>query len=445
MAALSRPTPRPASASPAPLSAAQARRIFLDAQGLARSRPGRRVGPRQFTEYLERQGVLQLDTVNVFARAHYMPLFSRYGAYAFRELDQFLWGDARGHSAHAFEHWGHEASVMPLELLPAMHMKMRTTSSWQVSTGARLEKERPGLIAAVRAAVEADGPVTAGELEHLAPRERPRGTWWDNSHVKAALDYLFITGDVAASRLPSFTRTYDDTQRAWGVPGASEGSWGVEPEAARQTLFDRALAACGIGTPRDLADHFRLLSPSGMGLADAARWADSAVERGLAEWVSVEGWPEPAVLAVGEASDEAPRHRAASDPGRATGAALLSPFDPVCWYRPRLQRMFGMDYRIEIYTPAPQRVYGYYTLPFLLGDQIVGRVDLKADRKARLLRVEATWREERAVAGARRRSDAEIARALAAELDLARQWHGLEDVVVAERGNLAAELARALG
>lgn len=428
----------------AALSAAQARRIFLHAQGLSRARPARRVGARQFAEYLERQGVLQLDTVNVFARAHYVPLFSRYGPYAMRELDAFLWGNARGHSAHAFEHWGHEASVMPLDLLPAMHMKMRTRSSWQVNTGARLEKERPGLIAAVRDAVEASGPVTAGELEHLAPRERPRGTWWDNSHVKDALEYLFITGDVAVSRTHTFSRTYDSTQRAWGLPGASDGSWGLDPEAARQALFDRALAADGIGTPRDLADHFRLLAPTGMGLPDAMRWAASAVERGLAEWVMVEGWAEPALLAVGDASAEAPQHRPASDPGRATGAALLSPFDPACWYRPRLERMFGMEYRIEIYTPAPQRVYGYYTLPFLLGDQMVGRVDLKADRKAKLLRVEAAWREERAVAGARRRSDAEIARALGAELDLAREWHGLEGIVVAERGNLAAELARAL-
>jgi len=314
-----------------------------------------------------------------------------------------------------------------------LHMKMHSPSSWKMATRDRLDRERPGLLAAMLAAVEAEGPVTAGELEHMAPRERPRGTWWDNSHVKDALEYLFITGDVAVSRAANFTRTYDSTLRAWGVPGASHGSWGLEPEAARQVLFDRALAACGIGTARDLADHFRLLAPKGMLAADAERWAASAVERGLAEWVEVEDWREPALLA-----------RAAAEPGRATGAALLSPFDPVCWYRQRLERMFAVDYRIEIYTPAAKRVYGYYCLLFLLGDQIVARVDLKADRKAKVLRVEAAWREPNVAPGARRRSDAEVATALAAELELARAWHALDRVEIADRGDLARALKLAL-
>jgi uncharacterized protein YcaQ len=286
--------------------------------------------------------------------------------------------------------------------------------------------------------------VTAGELEHLAPRERPRGTWWDNSHVKDALEYLFITGDVAVSRAANFTRTYDSTERAWGVPGATSGKWGLEPDAARQLLFDRALAACGVGTARDLADHFRLLAPTGMIAADAERWATSTVERGFAEWVSVEGWREPALLAVGEANAEAPSHRAAVDPGRATGAALLSPFDPVCWYRPRLERMFAVDYRIEIYTPAAKRVYGYYCLPFLLGDHIAARVDLKADRKAKVLRVESAWTEPSVAPGARRKSDAEVATALASELHAARAWHGLSEIAIADRGDLAPALRSAL-
>jgi hypothetical protein len=168
------------------------------------------------------------------------------------------------------------------------------------------------------------------------------------------------------------------------------------------------------------------------------------VERGLAASVTVEGWNVPALMAVGGPTDTAPWHRAAADPGRATGAALLSPFDPVCWYRPRLERMFGMDYRIEIYTPAPKRVYGYYCLPFLLGDQMVGRVDLKADRKAGTLRVQAAWREPRAVPGARRRTDAEIASALIAELETMRDWLGLDGVAVEPRGNLAPALAVAV-
>ena len=405
------------------LSAAQARRIFLAAQGLARTRGGRGVGDAQFGEYLRRQGVLQLDSVNVLARAHYLPLFSRYGAYDRDALDGFLWGEKHGHSPHAFEHWGHEASVSPLSLLPAMHVKMTDNGAWASRSEARLETAHPGLITEVRARVEAGGPFVAAQLEQLAPRERASGPWWDHSAVKSTLEHLFITGKVAASRRGHFRRTYDSTMRGWGVEPADAGTWGLDPASARQALFDHALAAVGIGTPKDIADHFRLKPGSAKVLA-----AD-AVERGLASWVVVEGWDEPALLAAG-----------AADPGRATGAALLSPFDPVCWHRPRLERMFGMNYRIEIYTPAPKREYGYYTLPFLLGDQMVGRFDLKADRGARTLRVLASSREERAVSGARRRSDGEIAGAVVTELRLMAAWLELESVSVEPRGNLAAAL-----
>ncbi|WP_291379129.1 crosslink repair DNA glycosylase YcaQ family protein [Demequina sp.] len=432
------------------VSAAQARRVFLHAQGLARKRPSRAVRERDFAAYLDTQGVLQLDTVNVLARAHYMPLFSRFGPYPLARAEAFLWGDAKGHSAHAFEHWGHEASVMPRELLPAMHHRMVSGVSWQSKWRDRLDAERPGLIDGVRALVEEQGPLVGADVEHLAPRDGPKGPWWDTSHTKDALEYLFIAGKVAASRGRHFARTYDATARAWGLPPADAvdagGShpWGLPPADARQQLFERALAACGIGTVADVCDHFRLPLRPGTRAPDAAggeAWAASAVERGLAEWVEVEGWNAPALMAVGGPSDAAPWHRAAADPGRATGAALLSPFDPVCWFRPRLLRMFGMDYTIEIYTPEHKRVYGYYCLPFLLGDQMVGRVDLKADRKAGTLRVQAAWREERAVTGARRRTDAEIASALAAELETMRGWLGLEAVAVESRGNLAPALA----
>lgn len=428
------------------VSAAQSRRVFLNAQGLARRRPVRAVRERDFAAYLSTQGVLQLDTVNVLARAHYLPLFSRFGAYDLRRADAYLWGDAQGHSAHAFEHWGHEASVMPRELLPAMHHRMAGAISWQSHYRERLDRERPGLVAAARELVESAGPVVGADVSHLAPRERRKGPWWDNDHAKDALEYLFITGKVAASRGRHFTRTYDSTQRAWHLPPADAVSpagshpWGLPADDARQQLFDRALAACGIGTVADLCDHFRLPLRPGKRAPSAAggeACAASAVTRGLAEWVEVEGWKTPALMAVGGPSPDVPWHRAATDPGRATGAALLSPFDPVCWYRPRLKRMFSMDYTIEIYTPADKRVYGYYCLPFLLGDQIVGRVDLKADRKAGVLRVQAAWREERAVSGARRRSDREIAAALRTELDLMARWLGLDEVESVGRGNLS--------
>jgi len=394
------------------LSAAQARRVFLDAQGLARRRPTRRVGPAQFREYLSRQGVLQLDSVNVLARAHYMPLFSRWGSYDRDALDDYLWG-----SGEAFEHWGHEASVMPRDLLPALHHRMADPEAWKGQTRERLEAERPGLLEAVRDRVVSDGPVTAATLDHLAPAGPRQTSWWDHGHVKTALEYLFITGQAAVAGRPGFRRLYDSPTRVWGH---SADEAGLPAAEATQVLFDRAIAACAIGTPRDLADHFRLKP------GHAPALAASAVERGLATWVEVEGWSELALLAT-----DAP------DPGRATGAALLSPFDPVCWYRPRLQRMFGMDYRIEIYTPAAKRVYGYYTLPFLLGDQMVARVDLKADRKASVLRVLAAWREGRPGPGGRRRSEEEVGAALAGELQSMAQWLGLERVEAEPRGDLA--------
>ena len=302
---------------------------------------------------------------------------------------------------------------------------MSASGTWKERTRGYLERERPGLIAAVEAAVRRSGPLSAADLAHLTPDAvRPPGSWWNSGDVKIALEYLFITGRIAVASRPHFQRRYDDPVRVWGRE-AREGA--LHADDARQQLFDRALPASGIGTPKDLVDHFRLP------VNQAARLADSAVERGLAAWIEVEGWGERALLATG-----------ASDPGRATGAALLSPFDPVCRYRDRLLRMFGMHYRIEIYTPGHKREFGYYTLPFLLGDQVVGRFDLKADRKAKALVVQSAWREAAAVPGARRRSDDDVAAAVAAELRLAAAWLKLGSVDVAPRGTLAEAVAEAL-
>lgn len=391
---------------------------------------------QDFHEYLLRQGVVQLDTVNVLARAHYLPFFSRYGAYELPDLDTFLWGPPSGHSPDAFEHWGHEASVMPRELLLAMHHRMVGATSWQARTGVTLETERPGLLAQARAVVEQHGPVVAADVEHLAPRERPAGPWWDHSHTKKALEYLFITGQLAASRGRNFARTYDATERAWNRAPADRGDWGMAASDGQQALFDKALAACGIGTVRDLCDHFRLpyaARPHKEGAAGGRAWAASAVERGLATWVNVEGWDEPALLA-----------NAAETPRRATGVTVLSPFDPVCWFRPRLKRMFGVDYRIEIYTPAAKRKYGYYCLPLLVGEQIVGRFDLKADRKAGQLLVQASWREPGQAPGLRRVRDDAVVQAAVTELRAVAAWLGLGDVVIAQRGTLAPALSKAM-
>ncbi len=376
--------------------------------------------------------MLQLDSVNVFARAHYLPVFSRFGPYDTSALDAFLWGPPHGHGAHGFEHWGHEAAVMPLDLLPPMLPRMRRENRWIQWARAELDAQRPGLIDAVREAVNERGPVIGADIEHLAPREGPKGTWWDYSHVKLALEYLFFRGEIAVSRRGNFQRTYDSLERAWGAAALAAPE--LTLTEGRQLLFDRAIGAVGVGTMRDVADHFRLLSPKSLTASDLRPFADSSVERGLAQWVDVDGWREPALLAAG-----------ATTPGRTTASALLSPFDPVCWFRPRLERMFGAEYRIEIYTPAPKRIYGYYCLMFLLGDQIAARVDLKSDRKGDRLIVAAAWREPGLAPGARRRSVAVVAAALADELRLAAQWQGLSAVDVQPRGDLAEELAAAIG
>lgn len=404
------------------LTAAEARRIFLHAQGLARRRPTGRVDARQFRKYLERQGVLQLDSVNVLARAHYMPIYSRFGSYDQAGLDSYLWA-----SNETFEYWGHEASVMPLELLPALkHRFEEYEARWAKYFAKHPKARRPELLEAVERAVGENGPLTPADLAHLEEDTgRKRGSWWDWSETKQALEYLFFTGRVAVAARNNFQRLYGAPHEAWGEAHLRPA---LSRRDAQRQLFDHALRANWIGTVADLADHFRIRL-----LSEAKPLAESAVERGLARWVEVEGWKQPALLAT-----------QAEDPGRATGAALLSPFDPAVWFRDRLERMFGMEYRIEIYTPAPKRKYGYYTLPFMLGDQMVGRVDLKADRKSRQLLVQAAWAEETPAPGAKRRTDTEVAGALARELRLMAQWLGLGDVVVKPVGTLAPALADAV-
>lgn len=401
------------------LSAAQARRVLLHAQAMARRRSARTVGEKQFREYLDRQGILQLDSVNVLARAHYLPLYSRYGPYDQTAFDRFLWS-----SGENFEHWGHEASVMPMRLLPALRHRMDELldTRWAKYVRDTVKKQDPLLVASVEELVNSRGPITAADLVHLDPEAaRKRGPWWDVSLTKLVLEYLFLAGRAATAGRPNFQRLYDAPGRVWGEHHLKPP---LPKKEARQQLFDQALAANWIGTVADIADHYRIKKTPAKLLAAAA------VERGVARWVQVEGWGEPALLAT-----------AAEDPGRATGAVLLSPFDPLCWFRDRLLRVFGMHYRIEIYTPAPKRQYGYYTLPFLLGDQMVARVDLKADRKASALLVQSAWSEERAAPGARRRRPPEVAAALADELRSLADWLKLDDVVIKPVGTLAPHLA----
>ena len=395
--------------SPETLSLAAARRIALAAQGLASSRPASPPTERQLLGLAERLGLHQIDSVNVLARAHYLPAFSRLGPYDQATLDALAWGPRK--KRRLFEYWAHEASLLPLPLHPLLRWRMaraeRGEGVWR-SLQHFASTHRHAVDAVVKR-IESEGPLAAAELGS----GRTAG-WWGWSEGKRILEYLFWSGRVTtATRRGAFERVYDIAERvipaeilAIPTPGEAE---------AQRALIERGARAHGVATERDLADYFRL-SPR-----DARPRIDELTEEGVLQPVEVEGWKEPAWL-----------HRDARRPRRAAGQALLSPFDPLIWERSRTERLFGMRYRIEIYTPAEKRVHGYYVLPFLLGDGLAARVDLKADRKAKRLVIEAAHREKDAPEDAAER--------LADELRLLARWLRLDSLAVTGRGDMAPEL-----
>ncbi len=390
------------------LSAGEARRVAVAALGLHARRPAGAVDRRHVRAVLRSVALLQIDSVNIVARAHYLPLFSRLGAYPTGLLDRMAYRDRE-----LFEYWGHEASLLPVAVHPLLRWRMARAArsdAWGIA------RERPGYVEAVLAEVGARGPVAAADLE--PPRTSPRrGTWWDRSDAKRALEILFWTGEVAvATRTAGFERRYDVPERV--LPAAVLAAPTPTEDEAHRALLERAARSHGVGTARDLADYFRLPLT-----ASRARLAE-LVEAGALLAVAVEGWAEPAYL-----------HPAVAVPRRVDACALLAPFDPLVWERARAERLFGFRYRIEIYVPAAQRRYGYYVLPFLLGDRLVARVDLKADRAAGQLRVLGAWAEPTA-------DPAPTAAALAGELAALARWLELADVTVAARGDFAPLLAR---
>jgi len=406
------------------LSARQARRLALAAQGFGRARPRGRVDARHLRRVIDDVGLLQLDSVNVFLRSHYMPLFSRLGPYPREALDRLAWHeDGQGHTRRArrrdlFEYWGHEASLLPVELQPLLRWRMARVDqfAWK---GVRRMAAETQLLEFVLEQVREHGPLRAADLS-LEGRQREPGEMWSWSEEKTALEYLFFSGQLCAARRVNFERLYDLPERVL-PPQVLEAPTPTQEEAQRQLLLIAA-KRLGVATEPDLGDYFRL--PRAESKARVAELAES----GDLIPVAVEGWSQPAYLAT---------ERPTGLRRVASARALLTPFDSLVWARERTERLFDFRYRIEIYVPAPKRVYGYYVLPFLLGDRLVARVDLKSDRQAGVLRVQSAFAEEGA-------DPAYVAAELAEELRTLSEWLGLGGVAVGRKGDLASPLRKAL-
>lgn len=390
------------------LSLAQARRIALAAQGFADPRPTGRVDRRHLRRVLDRMGLIQIDSVNVLVRSQELPLFARLGPHP-----RTLIPDATA-AGELFEYWVHEASHLPTEHHHLHRWQMARDHKW--SRYWDLHHRRPGYVDDVLRRIEREGPVAAGDLSE---RVEKKGPWWDWDDAKVALEHLFWKGAVAAVRRPGdFARLYDLAERV--IPRhVLDRPTPSEPEA-RKALLLMAARHHGVATLTDLTDYHRQKNEPCRPLVA------ELVEEGLLREVKVEGWAKPAYL-----------HPEARLPRRIEACALLSPFDPVCWHRDRNERLFGFHYRIEIYTPAPKRKYGYYVLPVLWGDSLVGRLDLKADRSAATLRVLGAFAEPGAPSG-------DVVADLAPELQSMAEWLGLDRVEVHPRGDMASTLRGAV-
>jgi uncharacterized protein YcaQ len=391
------------------VSLAAARRIALGAQGFADPRPKGRVDRRHFRRVLDRMGLIQIDSVNVLVRSQELPLFARLGPHP-----HTLISDAT-RSGEIFEYWVHEASHVDMAHYQLHRWKMALDHKW--TRYFTLSDRRPGYIDEVYKRIEADGPVAAGDLSE---RVGKKGAWWDWDDAKVALEHLFWKGRVTVTRRPGdFARIYDLTERV--IPADVLARPEVPEREARKQLLELAARHHGIATLGDLADYHRQSRPSCKPLVA------ELVEEGSIRQVEVEGWTQPAYL-----------HNQARIPRNVTACALLTPFDPVVWNRDRANRLFGFHYRIEIYTPPPKRIYGYYVLPILWGDGVVGRLDMKADRQAGALLVQGSFAEPGVPLGP-------LADDLAPELHAMAGWLGLGEVSVLARGDLASTLRAAVG
>jgi uncharacterized protein YcaQ len=395
---------------PQKLSASATRRVALAAQGFAEPRPSGRVDRRHVRKLFDRIGLIQIDSVNVLVRSQELPVFARLGVHR-RDLLSGMAFDGE-----LFEYWGHAASLLPIEHFPLFRFHMDNGWGGEATRGlARIERERPGYVDAVLQEVAVCGPVTAAELSEGGKR---KGSWWEWSDGKQALEYLFWSGQLMVRRRPNFEREYDLTERI--IPPEILALPAPEEDDARRELVALAARSLGVATTKDLCDYYHL------NLTKTRPRVAELVDEGRLVPVQVEGWSEVAYL-----------DPAARVPRRLHARALLSPFDSVVWERARTERVFGFRYRLEIYTPAAKREFGYYVLPFLLGEDLVARVDLKADRQAGVLRVPGVYSELGV-------PDATVAHELAEELELMATWLGLERIEVADKGDLAEPLQATL-
>lgn len=398
------------------LSAAQARRVALAGQGFGGRRlgdRGGRVDRRHFRQVVETVGCVQIDSVNVLTRAHELTFFARLGPYDRAALSRWLHT-----SGEVFEYWGHDASFLPVELQPALRWKMEAARNGSAWGGiAKVLRERREYLDEVVTAIRDQGPLVAADL-HVGGGPRRTSPWWGWDPPKLALEALFWAGEVTAFRGSRFERIYDLPERV--LPPEVHGAPTPSDEAGRRALLRRAARAMGVATASDLADYYRQKVPAAKPLIEAMAADGELVP------VRVEGWKDVAYL-----------HPEAGIPARVKARALLTPFDSLVWERPRVERLFDFRYRIEIYTPASKRVYGYYVLPFLLGDRLVGRVDLKADRAQRRLLVQAAWAEDG-------EDHERLAPQLVEELALVAGWLELDKVVMNGAGNLAPAVATLL-
>lgn len=400
------------------LSSSQARRIALAAQGFTAATPASAPTRTDLKRVVRHTGLLQLDSVNILARAHYMPMFSRVGGYDTEILRRAAWKSSPRQPQLLVEYWAHEAALIPIDDWPLFGWRMHQFRQGRYQYTRDVLRRNQSQVTDVLAVITERGPSTPRQIEDVLGVVRPKraaGNWWDRGEVKHLCEALFAGGTLSAVRNDHFVRHYDLAERI--VPGV--GIEVDEREAHRQ-LVSRAARAHGAGTVADLADYYRLKT------AAVRAVLGDLIDAGEVTEVGVDGWAEPAYL-----------HRSARIPRAVDKTALLSPFDPLFFFRPRTERLFDFHYRIEIYVPAHKRVHGYYVLPFLMGESIVARVDLRADRKTGVLQVLSAFAEPG-------HDTAEVARSLAGELWSMASWRGLNRVEVAERGDLASALASAV-